>query len=139
MNIIKLKRLIAIYIDFVATIIIATIIMQIVTLGNLNLEKITNPIFIVVVMALYFILIIFIITRKDLIFKNASIGKKIMNIEIYMEDGKIPNRYIIIKRISSNLIFFPLEILYILIRGQSSGDLEYKTVIKSKKQLTRRI
>lgn len=119
------------YIDFVVVLILTTFIMQIVTFGKL--EQLESPLIISLVMIIYFILILFLFLRKDLLFKNASIGKKTMKIAIYKEDGTIPNKDILIKRISSHLLFFPLELLYIALKNKSSGDKEYETIVTVKK------
>ena len=70
---------------------------------------------------------------KDLIFKNASIGKKIAKIEIVMKDNSTPKFYIIILRNIFSLFLFIADYLSILIANIKLGDIVFKTkVIDSK-------
>lgn len=128
---VKFKRLIALYIDFIFIVIFTTLIIQIITLGKI--DAFSSPIIICIAIFSALILAFILTSRKDLLFKNASIGKKIMGIAIYTEDGNIPIKNILIKRISSHLLFFPMEIINILLNNKTSGDEEYKTIVSIKK------
>lgn len=128
---VKFKRLIALYIDFIFIVIFTTLIIQIITL--VKIDAFSSPIIICIAIFSALILAFILTSRKDLLFKNASIGKKIMGIAIYTEDGNIPIKNILIKRISSHLLFFPMEIINILLNNKTSGDEEYKTIVSIKK------
>lgn len=76
------------------------------------------------IMASCVILILF----KDLLFKNKSIGKKIMGIEIRDNNNKIPSFPILILR-NITVIIWPIECLLILLKKNRIGDTIFKTKI----------
>lgn len=76
------------------------------------------------IMNLCVILILF----KDLLFKNKSIGKKIMGIEIRNNNNKIPSFPILILR-NITIIIWPIECLLILLKMNRIGDIIFKTKV----------
>lgn len=66
---------------------------------------------------------------KDLIFKNASIGKKLVGIKIVTKDNYIPKIYIIVLRNIFDPILFVADFLSILIANIKLGDILFKTKV----------
>lgn len=69
------------------------------------------------------------IILKDLIFKNASIGKKLMKLEIKDCNGNIPKFYIIILRNIFTPILYCIEFVMILGFGNKFTDYIFKTKV----------
>lgn len=123
----KIRRLIAAYIDYMIIFILIYI-----PVSFLSLLKF--PIFIDVILGLLSVLIFFLLfIRKDIIFKNASIGKKILKLEIIFEqENQIPDKSIIIKRNQTSCLYFEFYLFQILFNNKSSGDYKYHTKVVSK-------
>lgn len=123
---IKLRRLLAAYIDFC-----------ILVYGSNYTAKFVNGLFdfewyinIMIDLTLAFLyLIIFI--RKDVIFGYESVGKKIMFLRIYDKNGRIKNKKLLVDRVKHSWCYpvYPLMILY---NNKSFGDIKYKTWVDSK-------
>lgn len=73
---------------------------------------------------------------KDLVFKNASIGKKIVKLAVYYEDGKVPSKDMIVKRIVYSIFInlFPLSLLEIIFKNKTSSDKKYNTIVTNLKK-----
>lgn len=129
---IKIKRMVAAYIDIVLAVFISLLLVYILTLGNCNLES--PLIFQVLSGLLYIIITVLILNRKDLVFKNASIGKKILGIKIVdSQNNDIKDKKLLVNRNKETLSDFSLYPIHILICNQSSGDEKFNTkVINSK-------
>lgn len=118
------NRIIAMTIDYVIILLICQISLIIyASLKEFNVFEATNSI-----IATVMILTIF----KDVVFKNASIGKKIMKIEIRKEDDKIPPISTVILR-NLTVIIWPLECLLIVMRKKRIGDIICGTKVAEKK------
>jgi elongation factor Tu len=114
----KIKRSLAFFIDFSIVCFLYAIVSFIAPLHDISL-------------IITFLLLIF----KDITFRNASIGKKIMNIEIRGYNNKLPNLTTIILR-NVFLILWPIEILIFLIYNKSIGDMIFGTKIIDTKSVT---
>ena len=90
-----MKRLIAIYIDFIV-IIMTTLLTNIIMFGHFNQSE--TVIVIIIGIIVYLFVFYTLMIRKDLLFKNASLGKKIFKLNIIMENGEIPKQKIILIR-----------------------------------------
>lgn len=78
---------------------------------------------------LFQIAIIWIVfSLKDFVFKNASIGKKILRMEILTMSNKKPTIMPLVLR-NLFVIIWPIEILLILILNRRIGDLVFKTKV----------
>lgn len=77
---------------------------------------------------IFLIVAFFLLVFKDITFRNASIGKKILKIEIQGYNDKLPSLTTIILR-NVFLILWPIEILIFLIYNKSIGDIIFKTRI----------
>ena len=125
---IKIKRMVATYIDITLAVFISILLVDILTFGNFNLEA--PLIFKIISSFLYIIVTILLLIRKDLIFKNASIGKKILGIKIVdSQNNDIKDKKVIVNRNKETLSSFPLYPIHILFYNQSSGDEKFKTKV----------
>lgn len=126
---VKLRRIVAFLIDYyillMAGFIVAFIIKSIGTIFETNfmmnslnflINKIAMPIAILGLLV------------KDLVFKNYSIGKKLMNLEIRSLNNNSPSIFQLIAR---NLFYivWPLEVLILIITGKRLGDIIFKTEV----------
>jgi len=120
---IRIKRLLSGYIDLILIIVIANLIVWILS-GNLFYSTEFEYI-------LYFLATIGILT-KDLIFRNKSIGKKILGLEVKNNDNTTSS---ILKIILRNItyVFWPIEGLIVLISNKRIGDIVFKTKVVEKK------
>ncbi len=133
MKMLKLKRFIAIYIDFAFT----TFIVLLLTDFFFSFSKDILMILIITLLDIFFIYTLFF--RKDFLFKNASLGKKIMRIGIYDEHNqKVTDKKLLIKRNIASFEYLPLYPFMILFQNKSAGDEKFHTKVmenpKVKKQ-----
>lgn len=105
---IKLKRLLSVFIDI-----------YILSFPNILISLIFK------VELIYFMYIL--ICTKDLWFKNQSIGKKILKIEI-LRKGKKPNFLILLIR-GMCIFLWPIEIFLIMFFNKSIGDFIFDTEV----------
>ena len=108
----RIKRLISIFIDYMISLYIMTpnLFLNIV---NIKWEG---------------IIILVSFSMKDLIFKNQSIGKKIMKLEIVNKENEKPNKFILICR-NLTVFIWPLEIILLLIFNKRIGDILFNTQV----------
>ena len=108
----RIKRLISIFIDYMISLYIMTpnLFLNIV---NIKWEG---------------IIILVSFSMKDLIFKNQSIGKKIMKLEIVNKENEKPNKLILICR-NLTVFIWPLEIILLLIFNKRIGDILFNTQV----------
>lgn len=119
----KIRRLIAMYIDF--TIIIYLLFM----LGELI--NIINNIYINIFLSLnLFILIYKLFIYKDCLFGYESIGKKIMKLKIYQDNNLLLNKEILKKRNCKNLKSFIAYTIMVLVDNKSCVDSDLNIYIK---------
>lgn len=121
---IKTKRFIALYIDFLISFIF--IYFPVLISDNVFENIIVVRVIITIISLCSFV---WLMIHKDLLFKNASIGKKLMGLKIY-NNNEIPEKNIIIKRNELTFLIFPLYIFLILFKNKSYGDLKYNTEVK---------
>ncbi len=74
------------------------------------------------------IFIMIMLSFKDLLFTNKSIGKIKMNLEVLTNDDKIPNKYVLYFR-NFTLIIWPIEIIMIALFNKRIGDLIFGTKV----------
>lgn len=120
----KKNRTIAICIDYFIILLITSLPLQ----GAIILQssKITNSSMNIYLLSIYILLLF-----KDTVHKNASIGKKIMKIEVLKKDGNIPKISILILR-NAFLIIWPLEVFFLIKNNQRIGDLVFGTKVVDK-------
>lgn len=112
----KKKRVLSFLIDYIIILIIIDFIMS---LWHLNvLDYFYHQQFFVIILYLL----------KDLLFYNASIGKKICGIEILKEDNSIPSTLTLIIR-NILLILWPLDFLIVLATDKKICDMIFKTKV----------
>lgn len=117
----KIKRILAALIDFFIICFLCTMSVGILTLGELT----ATPLSIVVYTVLY---VVFLLT-KDLIFKSASIGKRIFKLEVIKIDGTKLRAVDVIKRNVTVIFLLPLEELLIMANDRRIGDIWAKTSV----------
>ena len=120
----KARRLLAAVIDHYVLCWVASFIVEILMLAGVG----NVPIIITVFLIVYFSLLIF----RDCAFKNASIGKKILKLEILREDGTKPQITDLLKRNIMGMFLFPLEALLVVFNDKRIGDVFSKTLIVCK-------
>ena len=124
----NLNRVIALLIDHLMGCLFGTIITYIVIIiMRLNDDIVTIFVIYILGYCVYMIM-------KDIVFKNASIGKKIMHIYIKTENAQaLPVTYFI-KRAVISMSIFPIEILLILFNGECLLDMWTKTIVVKKEK-----
>lgn len=113
-----LKRVIAMLIDFYISLLITLPLFAILLINNKN-DFIIN------------ILIIILLLLKDLTFKNQSIGKKLMKIEIKKLDNSNPKVYELILR-NIFLPIWPLGFIMLILVDKTIGDILFNTKVVEK-------
>ena len=122
---IKIRRLIAVCIDFV---IIFFGSYYFCVFWSLFSENIFFHFFLSMV---GFFLFINIFLRKDVILGYESIGKKLMRLKIYDENNnRLKDKKILVDRIYHSRWTFNIYIFMILINNKSSGDYKMKTTVR---------
>ncbi len=117
------KRIFAIVIDYLIILFICLIPLFIYAMANaFNVFEALNS-----VTSFSMLLLIL----KDLPFKNASIGKRIMKIEIRKENNEVPSICQIILR-NITIIIWPIECLLILLKKKRIGDIICNTKVIEK-------
>lgn len=117
----KAKRLVAAFIDFYLILFIALLVVSILSSGRLHISTVT--------VCAFLLTFLFASIFRDLVFKNASIGKKLFKLQILRNNGAKATFSDILKR-NLPLVVFPLELLLILFKNQRLGDLFSKTIVK---------
>ncbi len=116
---INVKRMIAAIIDFFAIAMAAMIFV-----GVFTALKIDRTVLDIVYSAFLALLVLF----KDFVFKNASFGKKLLQLKIVKTDGTKP-RFIDLLLRTLTLVIFPVEIILVLVRNKRLGDALAKTAV----------
>lgn len=119
----KEKRILAAIIDFYVIIYIYFLSLNLFnTISYFVLERFGSGI----ILLIFEFIILFIL--KDIVFKNASVGKKLTKIEILKYDGSKPNTFELLFR---NIFLFitPIELILILFKNKRIGDMIFKTKV----------
>lgn len=119
----KIKRCISVYIDIMICSGIAMLIVLIIS--GFDLINFFYYFYEYILVAMFLFLI------KDIIFKNASIGKKIMNLKILKEDDTLPTIKTVILR-NTFMILWPIDAILILANKEKLGDMFFKTKVVRK-------
>lgn len=122
---ISIKRLLAGIIDFYIICFISSLLVLIVTLGEMNISIISVLSFLLS----FFIMIIF----KDVVWKNASIGKKIFKlIVVNNESTETSNNMIVHIKRNVTLLLLPIEVILIIVNNRRIGDIFANTSVIQK-------
>ena len=81
-----------------------------------------------IVIAIAFIVVYAAFVFKDFVFKNASIGKRIMKIVIVSNENKEVTSSIILKR-NITFLLLAFELVFFIINKERLGDLISKTTV----------
>ena len=126
------KRLVALYIDLAFASLVSNILSVLFPVEPYIYSDIINTIrFLVPINA-----ILFVIVCKDILFKNRSIGKRIMGLYIYDENGEyVSDKKVLVGRIASLIsIYFVNDFLGVMHGKKTRGDKKYHTYVGEKKK-----
>ena len=126
------KRIVALYIDLAFASLVSNILSVVFPVEPYIYSDIINTIrFLVPINA-----ILFVIGCKDILFKNRSIGKRIMGLYIYDENGEyVSDKKVLVGRIASLIsVYFVNDFLEVMQGGKTRGDKKYHTYVGEKKK-----
>ncbi len=118
---IKIKRIFASVIDFYVACLVGVSLISVVTLGRLNISALS--------MLVYLLSVFSCIVLKDLVFKNASIGKRIFGIIIIKTNGTPLCFSDLFKRNILIILLMALEVIFLVLNGKRIGDTWSKTTV----------
>lgn len=121
---IKIRRLIASYIDYA----IAMVIVFSIASFLINKTSITIIKFLLAFLGL--IIVTYLLLIKDTIIGSESIGKKCMKLHIYKNNKRIIDKNTLIKRNRITLENFPKYPFMIIYNNKSEGDNTYNTEVR---------
>ena len=116
-----IKRMLSAAIDFFIICFIATSFIGIITLGEFSVTTLSITIYLIICVALLLL--------KDFAFKNASIGKRILKLEIVKADGSKLMFIDLIKRNIPIIFLLPIEVVLLITKHERIGDRWTKTYI----------
>ena len=119
----KVRRMLAGVIDFYVICLLASIFVGIITLGQFSVTKFSIVIYLV---SCFLLLLV-----KDITFKDASIGKRMLKLKIVRFDGTKVSTVDTIKR-NLTILLLPIEIVLVLTKNKRIGDIIAKTSVISK-------
>lgn len=117
---INIKRGISALIDFHISCILSSVVVFVVTLGKIEVFYIS--------LTTYFISFFLFLMFKDILFKGASIGKRILRIKVEKTDGSKFTVSDAFKR-TLTLILAPMEVPLLVGQNQRIGDIWAKTTV----------
>ena len=117
----KIKRILAGIVDFYLACFFSSAIIGFLTLGKFSVTPFTISIYLI----LYCLLQLF----RDLIFENASIGKRIFKLKVVKIDGTKLTIVDMVKRNMPIIVLVPVEVLLILFDNRRIGDIWAKTLV----------
>ncbi len=119
----RIKRCVSAYLDIMIIGSISQII--IIFLTKFDIRKIFENFY------MYLLFGLFLFLLKDLVFRNASIGKRALNLEILKSDNTVPSVSTLILR---NIFVFlwPIDAILILANKRKIGDIIFKTKVVEK-------
>lgn len=79
---------------------------------------------------LFYIIFFVIFSFKDLLFQNASVGKKILHLKVVTDDNKIPCKKIVVLRNVLDFIW-PVDFIVLAISSKKIEDWFFKTNVVS--------
>ena len=131
----KIRRCIAFWIDmFIATflaMIITDIISYIIAIFiNYNYGIDVFDVIIFYMMGVYMLIAFMLILFKDFTYKNASLGKKLLQLQVLKDNGEIPSKAVLIFR---NILSFlwPISLIMVLICNKRIEDFIFHTKVVS--------
>jgi len=110
-------------IDFYVICLLASIFVGIITLGQFSVTQFSIVIYLV---SCFLLLLV-----KDITFKDASIGKRMLKLKIVRFDGTKVSTVDTIKR-NLTILLLPIEIVLVLTKNKRIGDIIAKTSVISK-------
>ena len=123
----KIKRILAAWIDFVICMTGALIIGRIVSEPFSKFQD--NVIFTAIAMIAYVVMFFGFLLNKDRIFENASIGKKILGLKIISTGNQTLSNKMLFQRNHRTLWTWGAYPFMILYDNKSGGDIDYNTMV----------
>lgn len=131
----KIKKLICWLIDFW---LYFGVVMMILTLSLSSLYSIVleSPDIVQIVFGMLPLVIIYLsYSKKDVLFKGRSLGKRILSLAIYNEEGtELVDSKVLKKRGNIELFTFPLDFWFILFLEKQIADYVCKTEVRDYKE-----
>ena len=126
MNVVR--RIVAFYIDILVYgfVIIMVAVPSLMLIFYLFVGGMIRNVF----MDIFYIVFFVFFSFKDLLYKNASVGKKILHLKVVTDDSKIPCKKIIILRNILDFIW-PVNFIILIISGKKMEDWLFKTNVVS--------
>lgn len=126
MNVVR--RIVVFYIDILVYgfVIIMVAVPSLMLIFHLFVGGIIRNVF----MDIFYIVFFVFFSFKDLLYKNASVGKKILHLKVVTDDSKIPCKKIIILRNILDFIW-PVNFIILIISGKKMEDWLFKTNVVS--------
>lgn len=125
MRFLKIRRLLALFLDISIITIGLSIILDFIFV-NIFTEE--SYVYIITFSFTYTIFYFALFITKDFLFKNASLGKKIFGIAIFSND-EIPSKKVLFKRVINKLYLFPFIPFMIMKNNKTFGDIKYNTIV----------
>ena len=119
----RIKRCVSAYLDVMIIGSISQII--IILLTKFDIRKIFENFYAYLLFGLFLFLL------KDLVFRNASIGKRALNLEILKSDNTVPSISTLILR-NIFVLLWPIDAILILANKRKIGDIIFKTKVVEK-------
>ena len=119
----RIKRCVSAYLDIMIIGSISQII--IIFLTKFDIRKIFENFY------MYLLFGLFLFLLKDLVFRNASIGKRALNLEILKSDNTVPSVSTLILR-NIFVLLWPIDAILILANKRKIGDIIFKTKVVEK-------
>ena len=123
------RRIIALSIDAFVSLVVSTPILILMLLICDYVIQINT----VVIEKIYIAAFMLIFSFKDIVFKNGSIGKKLLSIRIVCKNTyEIPSKKTMILRGFITIILYIINAFYLIVKGETLADKLLKTNIEEK-------
>ena len=117
----KFKRIVAAIVDFYIICFLCTAFIGVLTLGKFDITPFS--------ITMYLLLTFLLLLIKDCAFKSASIGKRLLKLELIKTDE---TKLMIVDTIKRNipiLVLFPIEVILLVVNNKRIGDIWAKTSV----------
>lgn len=120
---VKVQRIVAAYIDFMLICLISSLLTYFISFNEEQLSVFSAMVYFIS----FFLMYIF----RDCVFKNASVGKKIMKLKVISDRTQEAMWKTALKRNALLFLLSPIEILLVIIYNERIGDkIAHTTVIQ---------
>ncbi len=120
---VKVQRIVAAYIDFMLICLISSLLTYFISFNEEQLSVFSAMVYFIS----FFLMYIF----RDCVFKNASVGKKIMKLKVISDTTQEAMWKTALKRNALLFLLSPIEVLLVIIYNERIGDkIAHTTVIQ---------